>query len=216
MGFEGERAQTKDCNLLGKFDLSGIPPAPRGVPQIEVTFDIDANGILNVNAIDKASGKSNKITITNDTGRLSKDEIEKMVQDAEKFKAEDEAMKAKIEAKNGFENYCFQMKNTLNEEKLKEAFTDEDKTTIESTADEGLQWLEGNQDAEADVIEGKKKELEAKFNPIMMRVYQATGGAGMPGAGGMPGGGMPGGGMPGGGMPGGAGGAADAGVDDLD
>ena len=109
------------------------------------------------------------------------------------------------------------MKNTLNEEKLKEAFTDEDKTTIESTAAEGLQWLEGNQDAEADVIEGKKKELEAKFNPIMMRVYQATGGAGMPGMGGMPGGGMPGGGMPGGGMPGaGAGGAADAGVDDLD
>merc|ERR1711977_407320 len=151
-------------------DLTGIPPAPRGVPQIEVTFDIDANGILNVNALDKASGKQNKITITNDKGRLSKEEIEKMVQDAEKFKAEDEA-------KNGFENYCFQMKNTLNEEKLKEAFTDEDKTTIQSTADEGLQWLEGNQDAEADVIEGKKKELEAKFNPIMMRVYQAAGGA---------------------------------------
>jgi len=111
------------------------------------------------------------------------------------------------------------MKNTLNEEKLKEAFTDEDKTTIQSTADEGLQWLEGNADAEADVIEGKKKELEAKFNPIMMRVYQATGGAGMPGMGGMPGGGMPGGGMPDmggmGGAPGG-GGAADAGVDDLD
>jgi len=112
------------------------------------------------------------------------------------------------------------MKNTLNEEKLKEAFTEEDKTTIQSTADEGLQWLEGNGDAEADVIEGKKKELEAKFNPIMMRVYQATGGAGMPGGmGGMPGGGMPGG--MGGGMPGGmggapGGGAADAGVDDLD
>jgi|TARA_B110000285_G_scaffold232597_1_gene304012 heat shock 70kDa protein 1/2/6/8 len=106
------------------------------------------------------------------------------------------------------------MKNTLNEEKLKEQFTDEDKTTIESTVAEGLQWLEGNQEAEADVIEGKKKELEAKFNPIMMRVYQATGGAGMPGMGGMPGGGMPGGGMPGG--MGGAGGAADAGVDDLD
>merc|ERR1740138_327330 len=201
------------------FNLDGIPPAPRGVPQIEVTFDIDANGILNVSALDKASGKQNKITITNDKGRLSKEEIEKMVQDAEKFKAEDEATKNKIEAKNGFENYCFQMKNTLNEEKLKEAFTDEDKTTIASTADEGLQWLEGNQEAEADVIEGKKKELEAKFNPIMMRVYQATGGAGMPGGmGGMPGG-MPGG--MGGGMPGGmggapGGGAADAGVDDLD
>ena len=214
--FEGERKMTKDNHILGKFNLDGIPPAPRGVPQIEVTFDIDANGILNVSATDKGTGKANKITITNDKGRLSKEEIEKMVQDAEKFKAEDEAVKAKIEAKNGFENYCFQMKNTLNEEKLKEAFTDEDKTTIEATANEGLQWLEGNADAEADVIEGKKKELEAKFNPIMMRVYQATGGAGMPGMGGMPGGGMPGGGMPGGmgGAPGG--GAADAGVDDLD
>merc|ERR1711967_225912 len=216
--FEGERKMTKDNHILGKFNLDGIPPAPRGVPQIEVTFDIDANGILNVSALDKASGKQNKITITNDKGRLSKEEIEKMVQDAEKFKAEDEATKNKIEAKNGFENYCFQMKNTLNEEKLKEAFTDDDKKVIEETAAEGLQWLEGNADAEADVIEGKKKELEAKFNPIMMRVYQATGGAGMPGMGGMPGGGMPGGGMPGGmggGMPG-AGGAADAGVDDLD
>jgi len=142
--FEGERKMTKDNHILGKFNLDGIPPAPRGVPQIEVTFDIDANGILNVSALDKASGKQNKITITNDKGRLSKEEIEKMVQDAEKFKAEDEVMKNKIEAKNGFENYCFQMKNTLNEEKLKEAFTDEDKTTIQSTADEGLQWLEGN------------------------------------------------------------------------
>ena len=98
---------TKDNHILGKFNLDGIPPAPRGVPQIEVTFDIDANGILNVSALDKASGKQNKITITNDKGRLSKEEIEKMVQDAEKFKAEDEATKSKIEAKNGFENYCF-------------------------------------------------------------------------------------------------------------
>jgi len=197
--------------------LEGIPPAPRGVPQIEVTFDIDANGILNVNAMDKGSGKSQKITITNDKGRLTKEEIEKMVNDAEKFKAEDELIKKKVEAKNGFENYCFQMKNTLNEEKLKEAFTEDDKKVIEETSKEGLQWLEGNQDADADAIEGKQKELEAKFNPIMMRVYQATGGAG---AGGMPGmGGMPGGGMPGGGMPGGAGAGAGGpteGVDDLD
>jgi len=105
--FEGERKMTKDNRLLGKFNLEGIPPAPRGVPQIEVTFDIDANGILNVQAADKASGKSQKITITNDKGRLSKEEIEKMVNDAEKYKAEDELIKKKVEAKNGFENYCF-------------------------------------------------------------------------------------------------------------
>merc|ERR1711977_303829 len=127
------------------------------------------------------------ITITNDKGRLTKEEIEKMVNDAEKFKAEDELIKKKVEAKNGFENYCFQMKNTLNEEKLKEAFTDEEKKIVEETSKEGLQWLEGNQDADADAIEGKQKELEAKFNPIMMRVYQQTGGDGQPGPSGMPG-----------------------------
>ena len=212
--YEGERKMTKDNHLLGKFNLEGIPPAPRGVPQIEVTFDIDANGILNVTAQDKASGKSQKITITNDKGRLTKEEIEKMVNDAEKYKAEDELVKKKIEAKNSFENYCFQMKNTLTDDKLKDVFTEDEKKTIEETSKEGLQWLEGNQDADADAIEGKQKELEAKFNPIMMRVYQQTGGAGMPGMGGMPGGGMPGGGMP----PGagaGAGGPTE-GVDDLD
>ena len=212
--FEGERKLTKDNHILGKFNLEGIPPAPRGVPQIEVTFDIDANGILNVSAVDKGTGKQNKITITNDKGRLSKEDIEKMVQDAEKFKAEDELIKKKIEAKNGFENYCFQMKNTLSDEKLKDVFTEDEKKTIEETSKEGLQWLEGNNDADADAIEGKQKELEAKFNPIMMRVYQQTGGAGMPGMGGMPGGGMPGGGMPGG-AAGGASGPTE-GVDDLD
>merc|ERR1719439_224479 len=213
--YEGERKMTKDNHLLGKFNLEGIPPAPRGTPQIEVTFDIDANGILNVQAQDKASGKAEKITITNDKGRLSKEEIERMVNDAEKYKAEDELIKKKIEAKNGLENYCFQMKNTLSDEKLKDVFTEDEKKTIEETSKEGLQWLEGNQDADADAIEGKQKELEAKFNPIMMRVYQQTGGAGMPGAGGMPGGGMPGGGMPpgAGGAPGGG---PTEGVDDLD
>jgi L1 cell adhesion molecule like protein len=114
--YEGERKFTKDNNQLGKFSLDGIAPAPRGVPQIEVTFDVDANGIMNVSAVDKATGKVNKITITNDRGRLSKDDIEKMVNDAEKFKAEDDAMKAKVDAKNGLESYCFQIKNTLNEE----------------------------------------------------------------------------------------------------
>jgi len=140
--FEGERKMTKDNHELGKFNLEGIPPAPRGVPQIEVTFDIDANGILNVSAVDKGTGKQNKITITNDAGRLTKDEIEKMVADAEKFKAEDDLIAKKVEAKNGFENYCFQMKNTLQEEKLKAEFTDEEKTNIESWSKEGLDWLE--------------------------------------------------------------------------
>jgi len=184
--FEGERSMTKDNHLLGKFNLEGIPPAPRGVPQIEVTFDIDANGILNVSAIDKGTGKQNKITITNEKGRLSKEDIEKMVSEAEKFKGEDEKMKKRIEAKNSFENYCFQMKNTLNDEKLKEKFTEDDKKLIEDASKEGLQWLEGNPMAEPEEIEAKQKEVEAKFNPIMMRVYQAAGGApGMGGLGGM-------------------------------
>jgi len=136
--YEGERKMTKDNHILGKFNLEGIPPAARGVPQIEVTFDIDANGILNVNAADKGTGKSNKITITNEKGRLSKDEIEKMVSDAEKYKAEDDAVANKVQAKNGLENYCFQMKNTLDDEKLKTHFTDEDKQVIQDTSAEGL------------------------------------------------------------------------------
>merc|ERR1712110_912957 len=169
--FEGERAQTKDCHLLGKFDLTGIPPAPRGVPKIEVTFDIDANGILNVHAEEKGTGKSEKITITNDKGRLSKEEIDKMVSDAERFKDEDEKVKKKIESKNGLENYCFQMKNQLDDEKMKDKFTDDDKKVIEESTKEVLQWLEGNQGAEASEFEAKQKELEGKFNPIMMRIY---------------------------------------------
>ena len=124
---------TKDNHLLGKFDLTGIPPAPRGVPQIEVTFDIDANGILNVSAMDKSSGKQNKITITNDKGRLSKEEIEKMVSDAEQFKAEDEKQKDRISAKNNLESYCFNMKSTLDDEKLKDKIAESDKTTITTT-----------------------------------------------------------------------------------
>lgn len=181
--FEGERGMTKDNHLLGKFNLEGIPPAPRGVPQIEVTFDIDANGILNVSASDKGTGKSNKITITNDKGRLSKEDIERMVNEAEKYKGEDELIKKKVEAKNAFENYCFSMKNTLNDEKLRDKFTDDDKKLIEESSKEGIQWIEANPNAEAEEIEAKQKELEAKYNPIMMRVYQAAGGApgGMPG-----------------------------------
>lgn len=142
--FEGERSMTKDCHLLGKFNLEGIPPAPRGTPQIEVTFDLDANGILNVSAMDKASGKHEKITITNDKGRLSKEDIERMVHEAEKYKADDEKIKKRVEAKNGLESYCVQMKNTLNDEKLKEKFTDDDKKVINEQSDKGLQFCQAN------------------------------------------------------------------------
>merc|ERR1711881_5455 len=180
--FEGERAMTKDNNLLGKFHLDGIPPAPRGVPQIEVTFDIDANGTLNVSAQDKSTGKSNQITITNEKGRLSQSEIDRMVQEAEKYRAEDEAAKTKIEAKNGLENYCFTMRNTLSEDK----FEDGDKDKIEKAVQEALDWLDKNQLAEKYEFEAKQKELEGVVNPIMMKVYQAAGGGGMP-EGGMPG-----------------------------
>lgn len=121
--FEGERAMTKDNNLLGKFELSGIPPAPRGVPQIEVTFDIDANGILNVSAEDKSTGKQNKITITNDKGRLSKEEIDRMVQDAEKYKAEDETQRDRVSAKNNLESYVFNIKQTAEDEKVSTLFS---------------------------------------------------------------------------------------------
>lgn len=196
--FEGERGMTKDCHLLGKFNLEGIPPAPRGTPQIEVTFDLDANGILNVHACDKASGKAEKITITNDKGRLSKEDIEKMVHEAEKFKSEDDKIRKRIEAKNGLESYCFQMKNTLTDEKLSSKFTADDKKTIEELSANGLQFVNNATEASAEEFEAKQKELEAKYNPIMMRVYQAAGGA----PGGMPGG-----------MPSAT---PDAGVDDLD
>merc|ERR1712194_62504 len=191
--FEGERAMTKDNNLLGKFHLDGIPPAPRGVPQIEVTFDIDANGILNVSAQDKSTGKSNQITITNEKGRLSQSEIDRMVQEAEKYREEDETNKSKIEAKNGLENYCFTMRNTLQEEKLKDKFEGDDKDKIEKAVQEALDWLDKNQLAEKDEFEAKQKEIEGVVNPIMMKVYQAAGGGGMP-EGGMPGAGAPGGG----------------------
>jgi len=143
--YEGERTMTKDNHLLGKFELSGIPPAPRGVPQIEVTFDIDANGILNVSAMDKSSGKENKITITNDKGRLSKDEIERMVTDAEKYKKEDEAQRDRISAKNSLESYCFNMKTTINDEKLADKIDADDKKKITETIEETLKWMEANQ-----------------------------------------------------------------------
>merc|ERR1712106_514053 len=205
--FEGERAMTKDNHNLGKFDLTGIPPAPRGVPQIEVTFDIDANGILNVSAADKSTGKQNKITITNDKGRLSKEDIERMVNDAEKFKAEGEKQKERISAKNGLESYCFNMKTTLDDEKVKDKISEDDMKKISDKCDEAIKWLDANQLAEVEEFNDKQKEVEAICNPIITKLYQGAGGmpGGMPDMGGM-GGGMPGaGGAPGGGA--GAGGA---------
>eukprot|EP01025_Chloroclados_australasicus_P019554 TRINITY_DN2067_c0_g1_i5.p1 TRINITY_DN2067_c0_g1~~TRINITY_DN2067_c0_g1_i5.p1 ORF type:complete len:653 (-),score=128.21 TRINITY_DN2067_c0_g1_i5:408-2366(-) len=189
--FEGERQFTKDNHLLGKFELSGIPPAPRGVPQIQVTFDIDANGVLNVSAEDKSAGKKQKITITNDKGRLSKEEIEKMVQDAEKYKADDEQQKKKVDAKNALENYTYSLRSTIEDANMK--LSDEDKEKIKKAVDETIAWLDANQLAEVDEFEHKQKELEGICNPIISAAYQAAGGA-PPGAGGMPGnmgGGMP-------------------------
>ena len=203
--FEGERARTKDNNLLGKFELSGIPPAPRGVPQIEVTFDMDANGIMNVSALEKGTGKTNKIVITNDKGRLSKEEIERMLSEAEKYKEEDEAETSRISAKNGVESYAYSLKNTMSDSKVDEKLDADDKEKLKAAIDTAISWLDENQTATKEEYESQQKELESVANPIMMKFYGAGGEGGMPG--GMPGGGMPGGGMPGGmggGFPGGA------------
>ncbi|WVZ10044.1 hypothetical protein V8G54_014574 [Vigna mungo] len=187
--FEGERARTKDNNLLGKFELTGIPPAPRGVPQINVCFDIDANGILNVSAEDKTAGVKNKITITNDKGRLSKEEIEKMVKDAERYKAEDEEVKKKVDAKNSLENYAYNMRNTIKDEKIGGKLGADDKQKIEKAVEDAIQWLEGNQLAEVDELEDKQKELEGICNPIIAKMYQGGAGGDVPMADDMPGGG---------------------------
>ncbi len=143
--FEGERAMTKDNSILGKFELTGLPPAPRGVPQIEVTFDIDANGILNVSAVDTSTGKQNKITITNDKGRLSKDDIERMVNEADKFKEEDDRQREKIQAKNSLESYAYNMKSTIDDEKVKDKIPEEDKKAVLDKCKEVLDWLDNNQ-----------------------------------------------------------------------
>jgi L1 cell adhesion molecule like protein len=210
--YEGERAMTKDNNLLGKFELSGIPPAPRGVPQIEVTFDLDANGILNVTAVDKSTGRENKITITNDKGRLSKDEIEKMVRDAEKYKEEDDKQRDRLQAKNALESYAFNMKSTIEDEKLKDKISQEDRDKVLEKCNEVVQWIDGNQLAEKDEFEHKQKELEKVCMPIVTKLYQGAGG---PGAGGMPGG-FPGGAAPGAGGADGAGGNKGPTIEEVD
>jgi L1 cell adhesion molecule like protein len=190
--YEGERSRTKDNNLLGKFELGGIPPAPRGVPQVEVTFDVDANGVLNVTAEDKsASGKKANITITNDKGRLSKDDIERMVREAEQFADEDAAAKERVEAKNGLESYAYNMKSQIEDEKFKDAIEEADKEAITKKVDEVMAWLDTAEHAEKEEFESMQKELEGVCNPIIQKMYAASGGApgpdmgaGFPGAGG--------------------------------
>jgi len=193
--FEGERQLTKDNNNLGKFELMNIPPAPRGVPQIEVTFDLDANGILSVSARDKKNTDNfQKITIDSNKGRLSEEEINKIVADAEKYKAEDEEKRKTIQAKNDLENVAYQMRNTLDDAKFKDLIKEEDKKKVQDAVKEAIDWVDANPNAEREEYDAKKKEIEDIWRPIITAAY---GGA----QGGMPGGGMPGmGGMPGAGM----------------
>jgi len=186
--YEGERARTKDNNRLGKFELSGIPPAPRGVPQIEVTFDLDANGILNVTAEDKSSGNRQKITISNDTGRLTKEQIERMVSEAEKFKEDDKRHQDRVAAKNKLEQYIYGLRTTIDDAKVKDKIDSGDRSAIETAVKDAQSWLDSHESADKEEFEQKQKEVEAIAQPIIMKIYQAGGGAGgMPGGmGGMP------------------------------
>ncbi|EPR61088.1 chaperonin protein BiP [Toxoplasma gondii TgCatPRC2] len=184
--YEGERPMTKHNHLLGKFELTGIPPAPRGVPQIEVTFDVDRNGILSVSAVDKGTGKSEKITITNDKGRLTPEEIERMISEAEKFAEEDKKVKERVDARNALEGYLHSMKTTVEDkDKLADKIEEDDKKTILDKVTEAQEWLNTNPDADAEETRDKLKDVEAVCNPIISKVYGQSGG---PGAGGAAGG----------------------------
>jgi len=177
--FEGERPMTKDNHQLGKFDLTNIPPAPRGVPQIEVTFEIDANGILQVSAEDKGTGNKEKITITNDQNRLTPEDIERMINDAEKFADEDAKLKGRVEARNELESYAYSLKNQIGDkEKLGGKLSDEEKEKIEEIVNEKISWLEENQEADADELKAQKKEMEDIIQPIIAKLYQGQGGPG--------------------------------------
>lgn len=171
--FEGERPLTRDCNRLGEFKLDGIPPMPRGVPQIEVSFDVDANGILNVSAAEKSSGKSNKITITNDKGRLSKEDIERMVEEAEKNAADDKLQMERVESRNKLESYLYNTRNSIREEKVKETLGSTD--DIESWIKEGIEWLDANSSATKDEYDKKYTLYEDKIKPVMMKLYENSG-----------------------------------------
>merc|ERR1712216_366467 len=171
--------ETQDNHLLGKFELTGIPPAPRGVPQIEVTFEIDANGILQVSAEDKGTGKAEKITITNDKGRLSQEEIDRMVQEAKEYEEEDKKVKEKIDAKNSLESHGYNIKNTINDEdKIKDKLSDEDKETLEEVVKTTTEWIDENSSAEKEEFDDKQKEVEQTVNPIMSKLYAAGAGGG--------------------------------------
>lgn len=174
--FEGERPMTKDCNLLGSFDLTGIPPAPRGVPKIEVSFDIDANGILTVSAKETGTGKTNNIVIKNDKGRLSQADIDRLVKEAEQFAESDRAVKERIEAKNGLENYLYSVKNSLAEEGVKSKLSGDDITTVEKCVADGVAWLESNSTANKEDYEAKRKEVEGVIMPVMTKMYSGGGG----------------------------------------
>jgi L1 cell adhesion molecule like protein len=172
--YEGERQFTKDCNLLGTFKLEDIPPMPRGVPQIDVSFDIDANGILNVSAAEKSTGKTNKITITNDKSRLSKEDIDRLVQEAEKNAADDKARMEKVDARNQLETYLYNTRNSVREDKVKESLGDT-ATEVEGWIKEGIEWLESHQDEEKAVYDEKYKVYEEKIKPVMMKLYAKSG-----------------------------------------
>jgi heat shock protein 5 len=178
--YEGERAMTKDNHMLGKFELTGIPPAPRGVPQVEVTFEIDSNGILQVSAVDKGTGKAEKVVITADKGRLSEEDINRMVREAEEFAEEDKKLQGRISAKNGLESYCYNLKNTLEDEEKGVAgkVAEAEKTELIAVIDEALDWLEENPEAETDELLAKQKEVEQVSNPIMKKVYGSGGAQG--------------------------------------
>jgi L1 cell adhesion molecule like protein len=178
--FEGERKFTRDCNQLGKFDLKGIPPMPRGMPQIEITYEVDVNGILNVSACEKSSGKSEKITIQNESSRLSKEQIEKMISDAELFKEQDEKAQKRIEAKNKLENYIYNIKSSvLGEEKMKSALGS-DLDTVSNKVDETIKWLEQNSTVSTEEFEEKQKEVEGFLMPLVQKAYQANAPPDMP------------------------------------
>ena len=169
--FEGERAMTKDNNKLGEFMLDGIPPMPRGMPQIEVSFDLDSNGILHVGAVEKSTGKENKIEIKNDKGRLSQEEIDRMIDEAEKFKSEDESNKVKVESKNNLENLVYQTKNSVSEEKVKEKLSEEDIASVTGKCDVILSWLQENPEADKEDFDNKLQELQSHITPIMQKIY---------------------------------------------